>query len=184
VQATIFGMSLENGKSGILYHAIGVNGAKYAHYNAAMFFTQQVTALKPELIIISLGTNESIDFPNIDTNFSQHVDKLITSLRESNPKTRFILVTPQEIFKKRAKANPGTLKIREQIIHYAVENGLAFWDMYKALGGEHSAEAWKQRELLRPDGIHLTRDGYEYQGNLFYQALMKGYNKYVQLRHP
>jgi lysophospholipase L1-like esterase len=184
VQATIFGMSLENGKNGILYHAIGVNGAKYAHYNAAMFFTQQVTALKPELIIISLGTNESIDFPNIDRNFSQHVDKMITSLRESNPKARFILVTPQEIFKKRTKANPGTLKIREQLIQYAVENGLAFWDMYKALGGEHSAEAWKQQELLRPDGIHLTREGYEYQGNLFYQALMKGYNKYVQLRHP
>lgn len=184
VQATIFGMSLENGKSGILYHAIGVNAAKYSHYNAAMFFAQQTAALKPALIIVSLGTNESLDYPNIDRNFYQHIDRLITSLRENNPQAGFMLITPQEIFRKRTRVNPGTLQVREQIIQYAVENGLAFWDMYRALGGEHSAEAWRKAELLRPDGIHLTRDGYEYQGNLLYHALMKGYNKYVQLRHP
>lgn len=184
VQATIFGMSLENGRNGILYHAIGVNGAKYAHYQAAMFFARQTAALKPALFIISLGTNESLEFPYLDKNFYQHMDKLVTSLRENNPQAKFILVTPQEVFRKRTRANPGILKVREQIIQYAVENGLAFWDMYKAMGGENSAGAWRGAGLLRTDGIHFSREGYDYQGNLLYHALIKGYNQYVPLRHP
>ena len=53
-QATIFGIDLENGREGIRYHAIGVNGAKYAHYNAALYFAKQTQALKPSLFVISL----------------------------------------------------------------------------------------------------------------------------------
>jgi lysophospholipase L1-like esterase len=184
LQATIFGINLENSKPGILYHAIGVNGAKYAHYNAAMYFAKQTAALRPDLFIISLGTNESLDYPYLDKNFYQHIDKLVTSLRENNPLAKFILVTPADAFRRRNRINPGILKIREQIIQYAVENGLAFWDMYRALGGEHAAEAWRKSGLLRADGIHFTKDGYEYQGNLLYNALLKGYNQYVPLRHP
>lgn len=184
VQATIFGMSLENGRNGVLYHAIGVNGAKYAHYNAAMFLARQTAALKPELFIISLGTNESLDYPYLDKNFLQNIDKLVTSLRGSNPNAKFILVTPPESFRKKIKPNPGIPKIREQVIHYAAENGLAFWDMYKAMGGEHAAKNWRSAGLLRADGIHFTRDGYEYQGDLLYNALIKGYNQYVSFRHP
>jgi hypothetical protein len=56
--------------------------------------------------------------------------------------------------------------------------------MYKALGGENSAQAWRKAALLRDDGIHYTRDGYDYQGNLLYYALIKGYNNYVRDRHP
>jgi lysophospholipase L1-like esterase len=184
IQATIFGINLENSKPGILYHAIGVNGAKYAHYNAAMYFAKQTPALKPDVFIISLGTNEALDYPYLDKNFYQHIDKLILSLRENNPLAKFILVTPVDAFRRKTRINPGIVKIREQIIQYAVENGLAFWDMYRALGGEHSADAWRKSGLLRSDGIHFTKDGYEYQGNLLYHALMKGYNQYVPLRHP
>jgi lysophospholipase L1-like esterase len=184
VQATIFGLSLENGKRGVLYHAIGVNGAKYSHYNEALLFARQTSALKPSLIIVALGTNESLDYPNLDKNFSQHIDKLVNSLKSNNPQAKFVLVTPQETFRRRTRANPNSVKIRDQIVQYAIENGFAFWDMYKIVGGEGSAEAWKKSTLLRSDGVHLSRQGYEYEGSLLFEALMKSYNKYVQLRHP
>lgn len=183
-QATIFGMNLENGKNGILYHAIGVNGAKYAHYNAAMFFSGQTAALTPDLFIISLGTNESLDYPYLDKNFLQQVDTFVSSLRKNNPGARFVLVTPADAFRRKTKVNPGISKIREQIIQYAAENGYAFWDMYRALGGNGAAASWRKSELLRGDGVHFTKDGYEYQGNLLFYALMKGYNQYVSHRHP
>jgi lysophospholipase L1-like esterase len=183
-QATIFGLNLENDKNGILYHAIGVNGAKYLHYNSALYFSKQTSALKPDLFIISLGTNESLDYPYIDKNFYLNMDKLISSLRQNNPSAQFLLVTPSEAFRKKTRNNPGILRIRELIIEYAAENGLAFYDTYKAFGGEHSATTWRQAGLLRADGIHYTKDGYEYQGNLLYYALMKSFNQYVPLRHP
>jgi lysophospholipase L1-like esterase len=182
-QGTIFGMSLENENHGMRYHAIGVNGAKYAHYNAAALFAQQTAALSPDLFIISLGTNESLDYPYIDRNLSRNIDKLITSLRDYNPQAKFILVTPSDSFRKRNRANPGIAIVRNHILQYAAENGLAFWDMYKATGAAGAAQAWRTLGLLRADGIHFTKEGYTYQGNLLFKALMKGYNQYVSDRH-
>ena len=183
-RAIIYGTVLGNSRPGVLYHTIGVNGAKFRHYNEAAFFATQTRALRPGLFIISLGTNESIDYPYIDKSFPEHVHKLISTLRENNPLAAFILVTPQDVFQKKNKINPGILQIRDQIIRYAVDNGLAFYDLYRAMGGANSARSWTENSLLSRDGVHLTRDGYEYQGNLFYHALLKGYNLYVPNRHP
>jgi len=183
-RAIIYGAVLENSASGVLYHTVGVNGAKYKHYNEADRFAKQTGALHADLFIISLGTNESIDYPYVDKGFSSQIDRLVTALHSNNPEAAFILVTPQDVYRKRNKPNPGIREVRDQIIGYAVEQGLAFYDLYRAMGGEHSAKAWTENALLSGDGIHLTRDGYEYQGNLFYHALMKSYNFYVPDRHP
>lgn len=183
-RAILYGVVLENSDNGVLYHTIGVNGAKYRHYREAEKFAEQAAFLNTDLFIISLGTNESIDYPYLDKNFTTHMDALLSSLRSSNPMAQFILVTPQEAFRNKNKPNPGIVTIREQIIQYAVENGLAFYDLYRATGGEHSAKRWTEHALLSSDGIHLTKDGYEYEGNLFYHALIKGYNLYVPTRHP
>jgi len=183
-RAILYGVVLENSSSGVLYHTIGVNGAKYRHYNEASRFAEQTAALDTDLFIIAMGTNESIDYPYLDQSFSTHMDKLLNSLRARNPLAGFILVTPQAVFRRKNKPNPGILAVRDKIIQYAVENGFAFYDMYRAMGGEGSAKAWRENALLSADGIHLTRDGYEYQGNLFYHALLKGYHSYVPTRHP
>ena len=183
-QAVVFGVSFENGSAGVLYHSIGVNGAKYKHYNASQYFATQTAALKPTLIIVSLGTNEALDFPNLDIMFFQHIDDLITSLRRNNPKAKFILTTPPNTFRLKTEVNPGVKIIRERILRYAVENGFAFYDAYSAWGGESAAKTWQECGYLRSDGIHFTREAYEYQANLFFNAFIKSYNRYVQLRHP
>jgi lysophospholipase L1-like esterase len=182
--ATLFGLNLENGKNGILYHAIGVNGAKYEHYNSANLFARQTKYLKPDLFIISLGTNESVEYPHINKSFLLQVERLVTSLAKHNPDAAFILVTPPDAFIKKVKPNPGIETIRTQIIEFAVENGLAFWDMYKINGGKNSAMEWKMKGLLRPDGIHFSREGYAKQGQLLFEAIMKSYENYVSDRRP
>lgn len=182
--ATLFGVNLENGQSGILYHAIGVNGAKYSHYNAAKLFARQTRALQPDLFIISLGTNESVDHPYLDRNLYQHVTQLVESLSAQNPAASFILVSPPDAFMKKVKPNPGIEQVRNEIIRYAVENGHGFWDMYKVNGGKDSAGDWRLHGLLRPDGIHFSKEGYAYQGNLLFEAIMKSYNQYVSSRYP
>ena len=58
------GLILENNNSGILYHNIGVNGAKLSDYNKYPLFFEQLKSLNPDLIIIGLGTNESFDKMN------------------------------------------------------------------------------------------------------------------------
>ncbi len=183
-QANLFGLSLENGKPGVLYHSIGVNGAKYEHYNSSDAFARQTKILRPDLIIISLGTNESVEYPNIRKTFSSEISRLVTSLQAVNPDAVFLLITPPDSFLRKVKTNPGIETIRMQIIEYAVENGIAFWDMFKVNGGKNSAAQWKMKGYLRPDGIHFSRDGYAYQGKLLFDAIMRGYDEYVSNRHP
>lgn len=183
-QAVLFGVSLTNGRSGVLYHAIGVNGAKYLHYNAAKYFAEQTSILQPDLIVISMGTNESVGYPTLDPKFPTHINSLVVALRNYNSEAAILLVSPADAFQKKIKHNPGIEIVRDQIIQYAVENGLAFWDMFKVNGGQFSANAWRTSGLLRPDGIHFTKAGYAYQGQLFYEAIMKGYNEYVFSRYP
>ncbi|HLT74452.1 MAG TPA: GDSL-type esterase/lipase family protein [Ohtaekwangia sp.] len=181
---TLFGLNFENDQSGILYHAIGVNGAKYEHYNKAELFSKQTTWLNPDLFIISLGTNESMDYPGINRNFASEISNLIESLHLNNPDACFMLITPPDAFQKRVRPNPGIEKVRGEILSIAVENGFAFWDMYRVNGGKDSAFLWKEKGLLRPDGVHFTREGYALQGEMLYEAIMKSYRAYVATRNP
>lgn len=179
---TLFGFNLENGEPGILYHSIGINGAKYKHYLSTDYLIEQTTALKPDLIILALGTNESLDHPYSDPKFSDQVSTLIARLRQQNPGAVFIISTHPDSYKKKTKRNPGVINIKEKLVDAAVTNKTAYFDLYEAGGGKHSADAWKEATLLRDDGVHFTRAGYELQGNMFYLALIKAYNKYVSDR--
>lgn len=183
-QATVFGINLENGKRGVLYHAIGVNGAKYKHFADASMFIDQTAALGPDLFIISLGTNEALDYPYVDPQFTNQIDALVTRLRNRNPNARFLLLTPPDSYKRKTRRNPGVEVIRDRIISYAESHQLAYWDLYDVGGGKHSADLWKKNRLMRSDGIHFFAAGYDLQGNLLYDAIMKGYEEYVQYRHP
>lgn len=183
-QFTLFGLSLENGKRGVLYHSIGVNGAKFKHYNTARYFTEQTTVLRPDLFIISLGTNESLDYPYTDPQLFNYIDQLTESIRSRNPNAKFIFTTPPDHYRKKTKRNPGVTIIRDTIIRYAQQRNHAYWDLYTAGGGAQSADLYKKYSLIQRDGVHFTKDGYELQGNLFYAALIKAYNIYVSYRHP
>ena len=141
-------------------------------------------ALQPDLFIISLGTNEAIDYPYIDSQLFNYIDNLVESLKEKNPGSKFILTTPPDSFRKKTRRNPGIERVRDIIARYADQHNIAYWDLYAAAGGHHSADAYKKYNLLQRDGIHFTKEGYELQGNLFYQALIKSYTTYVSYRHP
>lgn len=182
-QATLFGVNLSTDAPGVIYHSIGVNGAKFVHYNAAEFFAVQTQFLSPDLFVVALGTNEALDHPYVDKQFLSHVDSLVSNLYRLNPHASIILTTPGDSFIGKTKPNPGVQLVRNQLLQYAAENGIAFWDFFKVMGGEKSGHRWRTNGLLSSDGIHLTKAGYEYQGFLFCDALLKAYNRYVGHRH-
>ena len=183
-QFTLFGLSLTRNAPGVLYHSIGGNGAKFKHYLEAQFFFEQTKALSPDLFIISLGTNEAMEYPYVDKQFPEQVENFVKRLKQSNPNALFMVTTPADFYRKRTRRNPGVELIHSQLIQFADKNNVATWDLYAVAGGKHSADHWKKNNLLQSDGVHSTRAGYELQGNLLYQALMKGYNEYVRYRYP
>jgi lysophospholipase L1-like esterase len=145
---------------------------------------QQTATLQPDLIIISLGTNEAIEYPYVDSQFNNQLLELITKLKANNPQTQILITTTADFYKKRTRRNPGVEVIRKKILEACNQNNWAYWDLYEVAGGKHAADQWKKNKLLQSEGIHFTKAGYELQGTLLYQAFLKAYNEYVLYRHP
>ncbi len=173
-EGPFYGFSLENYHSGVLYHALGANGACYLHWGRQREVARQSAALAPDLIIISLGSNEAAGNNFIDDVFYREIDLFVGSLRSANPGASILLTSPAEAFKK-GNPNPNYGHVSRTLARYAADHGLAFVDLYAAGGGEGSAKLWNDNALMGRDRIHYTVDGYRLQGLLLYNALYKGY---------
>ena len=176
---TIDGISLENELSGVLYHSIGVNGAKFMDYARAKHFARQVADLEPDLVILSFGTNEGQG--KTDASYmKQTMDALITQILERSPSATILLTTPADSYLRGKGFNPYLNEICAMIRDYAREKNFALWDLHQFSGGENSAASWKANGLMSSDSVHYSKIGYIVQGKLLYQSLMKGYNGFVE----
>ena len=92
---TLYGASLSGNKPGLFYHAIGNNGATYATYNKIGNVGTGIAALSPNLVIVSLGTNEAFGSISPET-FYNTIDRLVRNIRAANPDAQVLLVTPME----------------------------------------------------------------------------------------
>ncbi len=184
--AIYYGFSLENGKRGILYHAVGINGAQFRHYGSVQNFAQQISILSPELFIFSLGTNEAFRGKLNEKNLYNEIDAIIEPIRRANPKALVLITTPPDCLAASAdvtkNSNPNIAIVRNVLIRYAETKGCAYWDLYTVLGGDGSAYKMYEAKYLYKDGVHFLKDGYTMLGNLFSDALIRNYTEYVQYR--
>lgn len=176
---TIDGIALENELSGVIYHSIGVNGAKYQDFVRAKYFARQVSELAPDLIILSFGTNEAQG--KTDPAFLRRsIQNLIEKLQEHSPNALIMLTTPADSYLRGGKKfNPNMTEVSGIIRKLAHDKGYALWDLYNFSGGANSAQNWKTSGLMASDSVHYTKFGYAVQGKLLYQSLIKGYNGFA-----
>ncbi|MDR2120948.1 MAG: GDSL-type esterase/lipase family protein [Tannerella sp.] len=172
-----YGFSLSNGRPGILYHAVGQNGAMFANYSRPEY-VRRLAALKPSLLIITLGTNESFvpESRFHPERFVLQMDSFVRLVKHILPGTAILITTPAESFRrvrKRHERNRNILKVATAICEYAGSEGIACFDMYGATGGVNSCEKWKKANLLGRDRIHYSIDGYCEQGKLLYKSLIR-----------
>ncbi|TWP30421.1 hypothetical protein ETU08_04820 [Apibacter muscae] len=173
---TILGINTENEENGIVYHSIGVNGAEYYHYDTSEYFNEETPFLNPDLIIISLGTNEAFRKNFDEEDFKSEVHKFITNLRKYNPEVPFLITTPANSYINKKYQNPKLKRVRDILVAYCKENQLAFWDLQEITG---NAQNWKNNQLISKDLIHYNAKGYRLQGELLYNALINSYKEYV-----
>lgn len=169
----INGISLEKMNApGLLYHMIGVNGATYEDYYTSELFFKQLHHLNPDLIILSLGTNEVSDNKSdIEEDIGLFIDKLYQS---THRQFSILLTTPLDYKRKSALA----FNLSNQILNYINIHDLACINFYDLFGGQGAMSQLQQLELAQSDGIHLTAKGYKLQGFLLASALLEAYDNY------
>src|SRR3989344_8170694 len=160
---------------------IGVNGAEYRHYVMSKYFTQQLSYLSSDLMIISLGTNEAYSAGFDKDLFYRSIDSLVLSIKAISPNVNFVISTPPDSYRKTRKGrvkNPDMKLARETVVDYCLKNNVAYWDLYEIMGGYGSMGKWYAMKLTAKDRVHFSGRGYQIHGDLFYTALMNGYEKY------
>lgn len=174
---TLNGIVLENDQKGIIYHTIGVNGAHFSDYNKSELFFEQISALEPDLIVISLGTNEAYG-RLAPERYDAEVMKFINTIRTQYGNCPIILTTPPPFLYKRKSTTSLCVEYADTLIDNAVKDDYSVFDLYRALGGNEAMSRFIQQNLIAGDRVHYTRDGYLEQGTLFFDAFMSNYLNY------
>jgi len=187
-----------------MVHSIGNNGATYSTYCKVPDFGQQLQVLHPQLVIISMGTNEATGNP---ATMETYITRLINDIRRHNPKAKFLLTTPMEFQKRTSRqvaqqvkvgggkrrkaryktvyktvtsyvANSNVEQVRQIILDYGRKHKIATWDLYAVAGGRGASSKWIAAGLMNPgDHLHQLEAGYELQGMLLADALMQALTK-------
>jgi len=111
------------------------------------------------------------------------ITRQIQAVQRANPEADILFIGPAHMAKQfngKWQTYPGlgiTIKMLREV---ALENGLAYWDMHRVMGGEGSMIKWvkKSPPLGFTDHVHFTRRGAAYMGDLFCSSLHMYYDYY------
>ncbi len=177
---TLHGIVTESAPNGILYHSIGVNGAYVPAFLRCQLFKDQLTELKPDLVILGLGINDAYVRRFSQHNFEQHYGDLIAEIRAAAPNTAIIFTTNNDSYMYRRYVNKNGEKVEQSMLKMARKYNAGVWDMYEVMGGLNSIVLWQKNHLAQADKIHFTREGYLILGDLFFNALSQRFEQYLQ----
>lgn len=168
----------------LTYTDLGINGATCYSFTRSIRI-EAIAALHPDLLILSFGTNEAHNRRYLPGLHYRQLYQLVRLLHEAMPDVPLLLTTPpgayERVRRRVYRINPRTQLAVNTMHRLADDNGLAVWDLYHIAGGANRAcRNWWEAGLMRPDHIHFLPEGYDLQGRLLFQALLKAYNDYVQ----
>jgi lysophospholipase L1-like esterase len=177
-QFSLQGICLENDDAGIVYHHIGINGAEAATYLRCDDFDKHLRVLKPDLVIISLGANETHAVNFNETAYKENLAYIVKQVRKAAPRSSLMLTSPGDAYRRVRYPNTNPGRARDALYDLADELNVALWDFYQVMGGYKSVDKWYTNGLASRDKLHLTVKGYVFQGELFYEALMEDFRRF------
>jgi lysophospholipase L1-like esterase len=184
----MFGVALERDEPGVVYDALGANGARIRLWDmmSESHWRDQLALRKPALIILQYGTNESEDDDFRGETYEAALERTLNKIQNAADGASILVVAPLD----RAEKGEGGKLRTKPIIHRLVEiqrrsalaHGMGFWNTFEAMGGEGSMGRWVKAtpQLGAYDYTHPTPLGAEAIADLFYKALTSGYAGYAK----
>jgi lysophospholipase L1-like esterase len=178
------GIEFTSDASGVVYNSVGVNGATLSSYLRCELYRKQLQILDPDLIIISIGTNDGYTRRFDQNKFCTEYHELLNETIEAAPDAVLLLTVPNDDLLYRRYSNTNTEKIKNIIQDLAQEYKCGVWDFYTIMGGLNSAQIWYSQKLMQYDRIHFNRKGYQLQGELLFSAFLKAWeNHLIEFEH-
>lgn len=189
----LFGIDFRKPAAGVVYSALGINGANItvmSHAFNETFWAATLKHYKPDLVIVNYGTNESGFASFVEKTWAPELKAAVKRIRAALPETSILLMSPMD----RGERSGGevvTVPTLPRLVELergvAAETGVAFFNTFQAMGGKGTMAKWHSSEprLVGGDFIHPLPAGAKIVGELLYDALRDGLNSYKlrQLNH-
>jgi lysophospholipase L1-like esterase len=129
-----------------------------------------------KLLILNFGINVVEAGKTDFTGYEKRMIRVINDLKKSFPETSIIIVGAGDKAVKKGsklvsdKIVPRVVAVQEKI---ANQTGVAFWNMYEAMGSEGSMNNWVDEGLAARDYIHFSVEGGKIIADYLLNAIMK-----------
>ncbi len=176
----LYGLVVEYKNSpGIIYHSAGLNGAAIQHLIHQNLFENHLAIIKPDLLILDLGTNDIYRGAFDEIVMGKLITTLVLGIKQIVPETEILLMPPQDMYYRRRHV-VTTENFSALLRKIAKEQDCGFYDYFAISGGNFSMLQWEKTMLAKKDRLHLTTQGYEFKGKLFVVAFLDAYLKFLE----
>ena len=187
-KAEIYGILLD-GTGGVSVDNVPMRGCSGTIFTSisqatlAPFLRQQ----NVRLVILQYGGN-SVPYLKDEKGIAAYARALkrqIEYLKKLVPAgTRFLFIGPSDMSTSidgNMQTYPLLPRIVEALKQAANESGIAYWDLYAAMGGRNSMVKWVDSQLAGTDYVHFTPKGARHVGKMLYETL-EFYHRFYRFR--
>lgn len=171
----IRGFSIDNTNPGFYYAAIGVNGASTSSYLRCQEFVNELSTIPPDLVIFSLGVNDTHSVNFSKDQFIANYDSLIALVKIASPNCTFLFTTVTDNYMTRRTANKRPIKAEEAMFELMEKHKAAVYDLYAVMGGYKSIYKWQKAGLAAKDKVHFNGRGYNLLATMMFDAINRSY---------
>ncbi|MCX7728293.1 MAG: hypothetical protein N2203_02370 [Bacteroidia bacterium] len=175
-----YGISLESFDNGVYVDNIALRGSSgtFFHLINRELLKKFFEDLNVSLIILQFGGNimPMIDSEEKARQYANYIDYQLKIIKSIHSQLPILFIGPADM----SVNIDGVMQTHpylETMIHYlkktVLNNGYAFFDMYKAMGGKNSMPVWVEENLAAKDYLHFSPAGARKMASLIYYSILQ-----------
>ncbi|WP_152537420.1 SGNH/GDSL hydrolase family protein [Aquimarina pacifica] len=184
ISADFYGFTLDSG-SGVQIDNVAMRGASGTIFanSSAQTYAQMMKKLSPKIVIMQYGGN-TMPYLKDSTDVEKYTKRMsnqINWIRKRTKNISFIFIGPTDMclpVNGKMETYPMLPYLNQRLIETCMQNNVAYWSMYDAMGGKGSMKLWVDEKLTAKDYMHFTWKGTKIISELLFTSL------YLDLKEP
>ncbi len=186
-KALIHGFMVDGGETGVQFDNAAMRGCSGTIFTSINKESMRdyYTKNSVPMIIMQFGGNR-VPYTKSDKAIATYCEQLtrqIEYLRRLSPESVILFIGPSDMstnINGQMETYPHLPKLIDALRNMCLANNVAYWDLYKSMGGNNSMKNWVNMNppLAGSDHIHFTYAGSNKASEMLWEGLMMAYELY------
>ena len=183
ISADFYGVTLD-GNGGVQIDNVAMRGSTgnvFTRSNATTY-QRMASTLNPKVVLMQFGGN-AIPYLKDSTkvtNYAKYMNSQINWIKRRIKDVQILFIGPTDMVTTvngEKKTHALLPFLNETLRQSCLENNVAYWSMFDAMGGKGSMKIWVDQKLAGNDYVHFTHKGTKIISELFFIALYLDLNQ-------